>query len=421
MRTSTLRWIIISFITLVVLLVCAQLFWLNKIFQYEVKVFRTNVMKALKLTNKELELNADKNVLIQTLTEQPDPNSFLFRIDSFPDQDVLRTSLYASLDNYGILSDCKVALYDNVSNRFLYEMRLSTMISGNPHYTPYKLSVYERKFPYIILHFPNRIKFILQSISWWIVSSTVILLFLIALCISIVYLYRQKSLNAVQNDFIRNVTHEFQTPLTTLTVGLDALTKPGILSQPEKLERYVKMMQGQTAYLNHHIRNLVTVIKTERGKVEMHKEMISPEQIISQVVAQMEVMIEERKAKVDTVFGASDVKIMADPSGLYMVLLNLLSNALKYASSPEIRIETGIRKHKYIITVSDNGIGIEKKYIRYLFRKFYRVPTGDRHDVKGLGLGLYFSNKIIHEHKGSIFVQSTPGKGTLFTIEFPMH
>lgn len=421
MRASTIRWIILSFISVVVLLVCAQLYWLNKIFQFEVKVFRTNVMKAVKATYNQLELNAEKNALIQTLTEQPSPNSFLFRVDSFPDQEMLRKSLYVSLDNFGILSDCKVALYDNVTNRFLYEMRLYAMVSGNPHFTPYDIPVYKRDFPYIILHFPNRVKFILQSISWWIFSSTMILLFLVALGISIFYLYRQKSLNAIQNDFIRNVTHEFQTPLSTLTVGLDALTKPAIISQPDKLNRYVKMMQGQTEYLNHHIQNLVSVLKTERGKVSLKKEDVSPEHVIGQVVNQMEAVIQERHAKVECVFGTNGTKVMADPAGLHMVILNLLSNALKYASRPEIRIETGIRKNKYIMTVSDNGIGIDKKYIRHLFRKFYRAPTGDRHDVKGLGLGLYFSRKILKQHKASIDVQSTPGKGTLFTIEFPLN
>jgi len=235
------------------------------------------------------------------------------------------------------------------------------------------------------------------------------------------HLYRQKFLNEVQNDFIRNVTHEFQTPLTTLMVGLDAIAKPSIINYPEKLEKYTRLMQGQTAYLKQHIENLMKVLKADTTGLVLERLAVSPNELIKQATEQLHVNIEEKKATLQLELEQNNTLIEVDKSGLYVAILNLLSNAIKYSNNPMIIVKTAVVNGRFQISVKDNGIGIEEQFQKKLFRKFYRVPTGDVHNVKGLGLGLYFVKKVIDENRGTILVKSISGIGSEFVIELPIH
>jgi two-component system, OmpR family, phosphate regulon sensor histidine kinase PhoR len=204
--------------------------------------------------------------------------------------------------------------------------------------------------------------------SWWIISSIILLLILVALGFSMFHLYRQKFLNEVQNDFIRNVTHEFQTLLTTLLVGLDAIAKPSVISSPEKLEKYTRLMKGQTVYLKQHIENLMKILKAETNGLAPEREEIDPNELIKNAVNQLHVNIEEKNARVELILDPNNSRIVADKSGLYVAILNLISNAIKYSNNPMILIETKVINGMYQISVKDNGIGIEEQ-----FQKNYSV------------------------------------------------
>jgi two-component system phosphate regulon sensor histidine kinase PhoR len=242
-----------------------------------------------------------------------------------------------------------------------------------------------------------------------------------ALGLSLFYLYRQKFLNEIQNDFIRNVTHEFQTPLTTITVGLDAITKPSIAENSEKLAKYTRLMQGQTQYLKQHIDNLMRVLTAEANGMLISKEAICPNELIKKAIDQLHLAIEDKNARLLLKLEESNRTIIADRNSLYVAILNIISNAIKYANKPEITIKTQVDGELYFISVKDNGVGIDEKYKKKLFKKFYRIPSGDIPIGNGLGLGLYFVKKVITGHKGSIKVNSIPGKGSEFIIEIPTH
>ncbi len=421
MRSATLKWIILLSTILIGLLVSVQLFWLNKIYNYDQKEFTTSVVKSIRGVYEDLQLSDSSGPQLQKLIEQPNINTFLFKIDSIPPKDTLKNSILNNLEDFGVFTDCKVVLYDDSTHRIAYQLYLPSAASRHPDNSGMDLPLYKNNYAYIQLYFPHRSQYILSSMSWWIVSSILLLLILIALGFSMFHLYRQKFLNEVQNDFIRNVTHEFQTPLTTLMVGLDAIAKPSIIGYPEKLEKYTRLMQGQTAYLKQHIENLMKVLKAEANGLVVEKEPIAPNELIKKAVMQLNVNIEEKNAKVELLLEQNNTTVEADKSSLYVAVLNLISNALKYSANPIIIIETKSINGTYHISVKDNGIGIEEQYQKKLFRKFYRVPTGDVHNVKGLGLGLYFVKKVIDENKGTIHVKSITGIGSEFIIELPAH
>ena len=420
MRSTTFKWIILVATIAIGLLVSVQLFWLNKIYNFEQKEFTTSVVKSIQGVYEDLELSNSQSTQLQKLIEQPNANSFLFRIDSIPTKDVLKQNLLSNLEAFGVFADCEVALYNDYTHQHLFEFYLPAAVSKHGIDNKVDLKIYSKDYPYIQLYFPYRNNYIINSMTWWIISSTFLLLLLVALGLSIFYLYRQKFLNEIQLDFIRNVTHEFQTPLTTLTVGLDAIARPGIIDQPAKLSKYTNLMQGQAAYLKQHMENLMEVMKAETSGLQIQKEPVVPNELIRKAIIQLNVMIEEKEAQIDLQLDPGNISIKAGSNSIYLVILNIISNAIKYSPTPKIIIQTSLQNDRYRISVKDNGIGIGRQYIGRLFKKFYRVPTGDIHNVKGLGLGLYFVKKVVDEHKGSIHVKSIVGTGTEFIIDLPI-
>jgi two-component system phosphate regulon sensor histidine kinase PhoR len=394
---------------------------LNKIYTYDQKEFNISVIKSIKGIYEDLELSDSSGPELQQLIDQPNFSTFRFKVNSKPPKDTLVNTILNNLEDFGVFTDCKLALYDPKKNVYAYESYIPAAASKHADNTDAEIAVYNSNYAYVVLFFPHRSQYILSSMSWWIVSSLLLLLILIALGFSMFHLYRQKFLNEVQNDFIRNVTHEFQTPLTTLMVGLDAIAKPSIIDYPEKLEKYTKLMQGQTAYLKQHIENLMKVLKAETNGLMPEREDVIINNLIKQAISQLHVTIEEKRASVQFFPEQLNAKIVADKSGLYVAILNLISNAIKYSTNPMVIIKTSVINGMYQISVKDNGIGIEEQYQKKLFRKFYRVPTGDIHNVKGLGLGLYFVKKVVDENKGNIHVKSISGIGSEFVIELPTH
>ena len=419
MRSTTLKWIILLSSILIGLLVSAQLYWLNKIYNFEQKEFTTSVVKSIQGVYEDVELSGTSFTHLQKLIKQPHPNSFLFKVENVPSKDSLKYSVVSNLQIFGVFTDCWMALYDKKMHKYVYEVYLPGVASAHPVNNSVALPLFANNYDYVLLYFPHRSQYIITAMSWWLASSLLLVLLLIALGFSMFHLYRQKFLNELQNDFIRNVTHEFQTPLTTLVIGLDAIAKPSIIDMPEKLEKYTRLMQGQAAYLKQHIENLMKVLKAETSGLAPERETIVPNELIKQAIAQLTVMIDEQHAEVQLLLEAGDTTLLADKNGLYVAILNLITNAIKYAVNPVICIKTTRVDNRYFISVKDNGIGIEEKLQKKLFRKFYRVPTGDVHNVKGLGLGLYFVKKVADENNGSIRVKSAPGEGSEFIIELP--
>jgi two-component system, OmpR family, phosphate regulon sensor histidine kinase PhoR len=420
MRSSTLTKIIFFFTILIAVIVIIQLFWLNKLYSFEQKQFTTSVIKVARGVLEDLPLSDDPEVSLQKIIETPDPNTFLVRIDSIPPKDSLLYYMNLEMEDFDLFIDCNLKVYDSKMNNYVYEGYLPAAGSHNFLNTAYKSPLFKRDYSFIEFYFPHRDKYILHEMTLWIVISIILLALLIALGASVVYLYKQKFLNEMQNDFIRNITHEFQTPLTTLKLGLDLISKPAILGKPDKLEKYTTLMKTQTDYLHRHIENLVKVIKTNKDALRIDKEEVHPGELIHHAMEQLQMQAEEKDAIIELKLDPANPSIRADKNNLYIALLNLISNAIKYASKPHIIINTNLNHNQFYISIKDNGTGIDKKFINKLFKKFYRVPSGDLHNTKGLGLGLYFVQKIVEAHGGRIIVNSIPGIGTEFKIVLPV-
>ena len=421
MRSSTLKLIVLLATILTTLIVIVQLYWLKKVYSFEEKQFQNNVVKSIRGVFEDLEMNDNPSMIFQQLIASPSPNYIIFKADTLPLKDSLTFYLQREFADFDVLTDCKLGAFSKDSKKYIYAEYIPAAASGYPVQDVNDLPVFDDDFDHILLYFPHRSNYILGQMNFWIISSVVLFITLIGLAISLFYFYRQKFLSEIQKDFVNNFTHEFKTPLAVMKIASDVLAQNSIVHQPGKLQRYAEIIKNQTEHLQNQVERLLRAASSENSSLHIEKENIETHQLIKQALDKVQPLIEERNAKVEVKMDDGDGHMHGDKAHLELAIVNLLENALKYSPEPHIVVETGQNENDFFITVKDNGIGIEKKYIKNIFKKFYRIPTGDVHNVKGFGLGLNFVKRIIDAHDGKIKVNSIPGIGTEFKLVIPVN
>ena len=420
MRSATLKWIVLVSTLLVAVIVIVQLYWLNKVYSFEERQFNTNIVKSVRGLFEDMELADSPALELKKLIEQKNSNTFLVRIDSIPPKDTLKYYLTNELQDFDVMADCMLSVYDDSLNKFVYEDYIPTATSKNPLTSGSRnVAVITKEYPYILLYFPHREQYILSELSFWLAASILLLISLVGFAASLFYLYKQQTLNEIQKDFVNNFTHEFRTPLAVIKLAADVLINPSILKQPERLKKYSSIVKEQTEHLQHQVDRLLKTATSDNNKLQLEKELFTLNDLVNDVLHQIDPMIREKEVKIELDLEEDNIQIFADRSHIAMVLVNLLENAIKYSDRPHVVIKTAGQNDGFSISVKDNGVGIEKKYTKHLFKKFFRVPTGNVHNVKGFGLGLNFVKKVVDTHKGKIIVNSLPGIGTEFKILLP--
>jgi len=425
MRSATLKWMMLLLTLLVGIILLVQMYWIYRVYNFEQKEFNTNVVKSIRGLCEDMELNDAPGTQIQKLVEHPDLNTFLLQVDTIPQRDSLMFYINSEFEDFDVFTDCKMAVYNDSTKKYLYQVYIpsaATTQSQTPtrtSITPVDLPVFPRNYPYIHLFFPHRQQYIIHQLNFWIVTSVLLLLVLVGFAASMFYFYRQKFLNEVQKDFVNNFTHEFRTPLAVMKLAAGVLKGSSITEQPDRLKKYSAIIAEQTEHLENQVEKLLKTARTDLHELPLEKAAFVPNDIIMDVVRDMDPLIRQTNTRIELKMEAGNKSIHADESAIAMVIVNLVENAIKYSKEPHVIISTLSENGHYFISVKDNGIGIEKKYMKHLFKKFFRVPTGNIHNVKGFGLGLNFVKKVIDAHKGKINVNSIPGIGTEFKIVLP--
>lgn len=276
----------------------------------------------------------------------------------------------------------------------------------------------------IHIHFPEFQKYIFSSIKFMIpaIMFTVMLFFIF--CITIWLFNRQRRMTEIKTDFINNMTHEFKTPLSTLSLAAQMLNDPSVGKSDAMLKHITGIINDETKRLRFQVEKVLQISMFENKGDTFKRKIIDAHIIIDDVVNVFRLKTESMGGQIVTHLNASDTMLYADEMHLTNVLFNLLDNALKYKRpdvTPELTIETENHNNKLQISITDNGIGIKKEDLKKIFEKFFRVHTGNRHDVKGFGLGLCYVKNVIKYHKGTIQAESTLGVGTKFVIELPLN
>ncbi len=267
--------------------------------------------------------------------------------------------------------------------------------------------------------FPDKGRYILEQMSFMLISSILILLFVSIVFVLANYsLIRQKRLNEINNDFFNNMAHEFRTPLASIGLATKLLQKK---NKTLKDNQYLTIVQRESRKLLHQTERVLHLAKMENGEYQFQKETIELDKLIKQIIAEMQVLLQEKGAKLHFNPPQGNWLIEGDPFHLGNAFRNIIDNALKYASEePIIEISLMQREGQIITQFKDNGLGICKADQQLIFKKFGRVSTGNVHNQKGFGLGLSYVKMIIEQHKGSIQIQSELDKGSQFSLVFPI-
>ncbi|WP_306413686.1 sensor histidine kinase [Cecembia lonarensis] len=273
----------------------------------------------------------------------------------------------------------------------------------------------------ILIHFPNKRLFILQQI-WLPVLSSMLFIGIVIFCFiyAIKVIIKQKNLSEIKNDFINNMTHEFKTPIATVSLAVEALQDPELVNQDTFRNRYIGIIKDENKRLGTQVEKVLQAATLEKKDFKLNMEWLNLHDILESAKAHVLLQVENKGGQIDLETRFSDPNLEADAFHLAHILNNLLDNAIKYCSAtPLIKLKAWDENGFIFISVTDNGIGMSKEAVRKIFDKFYRVPTGNVHDVKGFGLGLAYVKTMLEAHQGEIQVNSEPGKGSTFTIKLP--
>jgi signal transduction histidine kinase len=336
----------------------------------------------------------------------------------------LDTIISNELRNRGIALSYDYCVMNNDSNKMLM-CSCTDKKSGELAKSKFRTQLFPNdlfsKPNYLVISFPNSISYVLSSMWLMLAGSslfTLIILFVFMYTIQVII--RQKKISDIKSDFINNMTHEFKTPIATISLAADSLKNPKVVADVEKMDYFTRIIREENKRMNAQVEHVLQMAQIEKGELRLRKEEINLHEIIRQAVDLIKIQVESREGLLTAELNSTLPVVKADSLHLSNVIFNLLDNANKYSpDKPMIVISTEDVSNGVLIKVKDNGMGMTRETQKKIFEKFYRVPTGNIHNIKGFGLGLAYVKAIIEQHHGWIDVKSEPGKGSTFELFIP--
>lgn len=275
-----------------------------------------------------------------------------------------------------------------------------------------------------IVMLPNIDTYVLQSLKWRIITSILFtIIILAAFYLTVRTMLRQKKLGEIKNDFINNMTHEFKTPIATISLAVDAMRNEKVINDRDKMGYFNNIIKEENQRMNRQVETILKASQLEKQEVDLNLEPVHVHEVIHDVVDNFNLQLEDKKGKVELLLNANNDLISADEVHLLNLVNNLVDNAVKYAKDntpPIVKVTTHSNGKFFTLKIEDNGIGMNRETVKRVFERFYRAHTGNVHNVKGFGLGLSYVKTLVEAHDGEIKAESTLGKGSTFTLDLPL-
>lgn len=341
-------------------------------------------------------------------------NDYNERIDSL----VLDSIIRNELSNRGIYASYEHAVIGGKNSAMMKPELVNSPFQVS--LTPDNVFIQPR---FLSLYFPNQDSFILSTVKFMLLGSALLILALVfSFYYTISTIFKQKKLSEIKNDFISNMTHEFKTPISTISLACEVLGDASVEKSPERLSNYVKMIKDENKRLGLLVENILQTAILDKGQFKLKTEEVGVHDIIEHAINNIRLQVEQKQGEIITSLHATRSLIMADKVHLTNIVYNLIDNAIKYSrETPRISIRTSNNDEGILIAVEDNGIGISRDNQKRIFETMFRVPTGNIHTVKGFGLGLSYVKAVAEKHGGHISVESELGKGSTFTVFMPFN
>ena len=361
------------------------------------------------------------NEVILTILNQSSTRPITERADSA----IVKTYLRTELDNNGINLPFEYAIIDR-HGRMVYE-------SENYDSSANKEEIFTQTlFPndpdarrhYMNVYFPDKDKFIFSSVTFMIPAFAFTVILLLIFLLTIIMAFRQKKLSEMKNDFIHNMTHEFKTPISTISLAAQMLNDDSVRKSPNMMQHISTVINDETKRLRFQVEKVLQMSMFDRQKATLKLQEVDANSAIYNIVNTFKLKVEKYGGCINASLDAEDPIVNVDEMHFTNVIFNLLDNAVKYRREDtplELNVVTrNLPNGRIEISIQDNGIGMKKDDLKKIFEKFYRVSTGNRHDVKGFGLGLAYVHKMVTELKGDIRAESELNKGSKFIITLPI-
>lgn len=449
MSNKRVRTVIFFGIISILSILTIQIFWIQKNLDFQrtnIEIqnhqdslnsaqFNDKVVIALKKVADDITRLNQSGVNLYGNVQQRTANYFTVEMQDTVHPFLLEQLLKWEFDEKNLQEDFQFGIYDCWSDSIIYgnymEYEKDSMYTSDKTFDyKFKIDEVELKLNtdlhYFGVIFPERGRTIIRetpsSITPWIYLTAIIFFLIVFFAFAISIILRQKRLSEVKNDFINNMTHELKTPIATIRISSETLLNFDEKTDPDKRLRYAGIIYKENKRLEQQVERVLNIAKLDKKELKFKIATFDIHEIIEEAKENFEFsQIEEAKGKISMSLGAKNSVVIADQVHITNVIHNLIDNAIKYSERPpDIHIQTFNNKSKFCVSVKDNGRGISKDNLKFIFDKFYRVPTGNLHDVKGFGLGLYYVKTIIEEMDGSINVKSTFGKGSEFIITLPI-
>lgn len=422
MNRKVLRIIIfLTTISLVAALI-TQLLWVRDAWSLKEDQFYSKVEIALKSVVNQLMTTpeygpADPAELGQDLYLEHE------ELLSVVDPHILDSLMVVEFTALRIVEDYGYGVYRQMDEQFVtghYQDFIPEIIDS-PHWVSLTCLCQDETY-LLSVYFPHQQSIILNTMIVLPVMSGIFLLVLIfSFFFTIHSLLRQKKLSDIKTDFVNNMTHEFKTPIATISVSSEMLMKEQIIQNPERIRKYAKVIYDENARLKNQVEGVLQIAILEKGEYKLKLKELNVHELIMECIDNFKIQVLERKGRISSSLVAINPNVTVDREHFSNIVTNLLDNANKYSpEQPEINITTKNLNGSIQIDVTDKGIGISREYQQDVFKKFHRLQTGDIHNVKGFGLGLFYVKTMVEEMGGSIELKSELNNGSCFTLKFPI-
>lgn len=419
MRQKQIRFVVLLGAFAIIGIISIQVYFLQNAWNIKEKQFVQSVLIGLRNVAEKMSIYNQTALPHANPIRQLSSNYFVVDINSVIDANILEFYLKAEFDKLNLQTDFEYAIYNCQTEKMEYGNYIAKSGNTKPNVLTVNLPKYDQYIYYFGVNFPLLRNTITGDMVIWFFFMGLLLVAIIFFVYAIFVILQQKRLSEMQKDFINNMTHEFKTPISSINISADVIMDPNIINDPGRLYTYGSVIKQENNRLNLQVDKVLQIARIESQSFRLKKEQVDLNSLILKVAENCKAN-SNRQLVLNTKLADSVGEIEADALHLTNILHNLLDNASKYSGKePVITIETEHTGKSVLIRISDNGPGINPEYQRRIFQKFYRIPTGNLHDVKGFGLGLYYVKTICDAHHWTIGLTSEPGKGTTFVIEIP--
>ena len=441
MKSNSIRTIIILAVFALIGIITNHFFWINKEIKIQdnlLKIEQKNIqieksqfnnqvtLSLVNVRDELLSLNNEASGLYLEPVKQINLNYFVVSFYDTLNPDLLKNLLIEQFKEHNINEVFEYGIYDCFTDSIIFDRYVDLSLNSKQiNMSGTELKKWDHDGHYFGVYFPERRDTSISSkenvSKSFYISSIVIVFITLIFAYAIVVILKQKRLSEVKTDFINNMTHELKTPISTIGLSSQVLLNKDIAKDPERIHRYAQIIKAENNRLENQVERVLQLAKLDKGEITLKKENFNLKELIIDSVEVFRISAAQNDGKIAASFDLENNNILADKVHLTNIIHNLLDNANKYSpENPAIEVKTYTSNSGITVSISDNGKGMSKEQQKLIFDKFYRIPTGSVHDVKGFGLGLYYVKKIIKQHGGKIAVESELNKGSKFTFWLPV-